>query len=87
MDGFSRFVKFYLLKSKTEGEVNMYMKQYIAWAERQRGSRINEVISRDYDTEDHDEGAEPVKQVLTDKGQKFCNGVMENCLREEPCLL
>ena len=37
MDGFSRYVKFYLLKSKTEGEVNMYMKHYIAWAERQRG--------------------------------------------------
>ncbi|CAH0519667.1 unnamed protein product [Peronospora belbahrii] len=49
--------------SKTEGEVNMCMMQYIAWEERQRGSQINEVISRDYDTEDHNEGAEPVEQV------------------------
>ncbi|CAH0522350.1 unnamed protein product [Peronospora belbahrii] len=38
---------------------------------RQRGSQINEVTYRDYDTEDHDEGAEPVKQVLTDKDQEF----------------
>lgn len=54
----------------------MYMKQYSAWAERQRGSRIDEVISRDCDTEDHNEGAELVKQVLTDKGQEYCNGVI-----------
>lgn len=30
MDGFSRFVTTYLLKSKTEGEVNGYLQQYIA---------------------------------------------------------
>ena len=56
----------------------MYMKHYIAWAEHQRGSRVNEVISRDCDTEDYGGGVEPVKQVLTDKGQEFCNGIMEN---------
>ncbi|GMF43837.1 unnamed protein product [Phytophthora fragariaefolia] len=43
MDGFSRYVKIFLLKSKAEGEVN------------------NKNL---------------VRQVLTDKGQEFCNGAM-----------
>ena len=36
------------------------------------------VISRDCDTEDYGGGVEPVKQVLTDNGQEFCNGIMKN---------
>ena len=37
MDGYSRFVKTYLLKAKDEIIVDARMKEYIAWAERQKG--------------------------------------------------
>ncbi|KAG6958235.1 hypothetical protein JG687_00009509 [Phytophthora cactorum] len=46
MDGYSRFVTTYLLKSRNEGEVNARMQEYIAWAERQHGRRINRVVTR-----------------------------------------
>ncbi|POM77591.1 Integrase catalytic core protein [Phytophthora palmivora] len=80
MDGFSRFVTTYLLKSKTEGEVNEYMKQYVAWAERQHGRRVDTVVTRQWCAETHDHDDEViglVKEVLTDKGKEFCNNTIE----------
>ncbi|GMF47884.1 unnamed protein product [Phytophthora fragariaefolia] len=77
MDGFSRYVKIFLLKSKAEGEVNKYMQEYIAWAERQHGTRVGTVITREWSEDDDCEASKNlVRQVLTDKGQEFCNGAM-----------
>ncbi|GMF51741.1 unnamed protein product [Phytophthora fragariaefolia] len=74
MDGYSRYVKIYLLKSKGDVEVNRYMQEYIAWAERQHGVNVAEVITRNWSNDDEDgTGGVLVKQVLTDKGQEFCN--------------
>ena len=36
MDGFGRYVTIYPLKSKTDGEVNDRMQDYIAWAKSRR---------------------------------------------------
>ncbi|OWY92783.1 LOW QUALITY PROTEIN: Integrase, catalytic core protein [Phytophthora megakarya] len=79
MDGFSRFVTTYLLKSKSEDEVNGYMKQYIAWAERQHGRRVDTVVTRRWNAEKESTRRKigPVKQVLTDKGAEFCNNSIE----------
>ncbi|KAG4045392.1 hypothetical protein PC123_g19205 [Phytophthora cactorum] len=81
MDGFSRFITTYMLKSKTEDEVNGLMKQYIAWAERQHGRRVDTVMTRRWCGESSDEDDEmigPVKQVLTDKGREFCNNAIKH---------
>ncbi|KAJ8546882.1 hypothetical protein ON010_g11353 [Phytophthora cinnamomi] len=83
MDGFSRFVTTYLLNSKTEDEVNGYMKQYIAWAERQHGRKVDTVVTRRWcaeeeSSDEQDEAIGPVKQVLTDKGAEFCNKTIEH---------
>ena len=53
MDGYSHYVRMYLLKSKTEGEVNGHMTDYINWAERQHDPDSRHLV----------------RQVLTDKGQ------------------
>ncbi|KAE9301123.1 hypothetical protein PF008_g22837 [Phytophthora fragariae] len=68
MDAFSRFVTTYLLKSRTEEEVNPRMQEYIAWAERQHGVRVGKVVTREVVVDDVD-GDGLVRQVLTDKGQ------------------
>ncbi|GMF35188.1 unnamed protein product [Phytophthora fragariaefolia] len=82
MDGYSRYVKIYLLKSKGEVEVNKYMQEYIACAERQHGVNVAEVITRNWSNDGEDgTGGVLVKQVLTDKGQEFCNGSMEKWYR------
>ena len=41
IDGYSRYVKVFMLKSKTEGEVNEHLKHYIKWAERQRAHELD----------------------------------------------
>ncbi|GMF61978.1 unnamed protein product [Phytophthora fragariaefolia] len=77
MDGFSRYVKILLLKSMAEGEVNKYMQEYIAWAERHHGTRVGTVITREWSEDDDCEASKNlVRQVLTDKDQDFCNGAM-----------
>ncbi|CAI5717219.1 unnamed protein product [Peronospora farinosa] len=81
MDGFSRYVKTYLLKSKTEGEVNQHIKNYIKWAERQHANGVDRIISREL-TEGNADQQCLVRQVLTDKGQEFCNGTMETWYTE-----
>ncbi|CAI5700998.1 unnamed protein product [Peronospora effusa] len=81
MDGFSRYVKTYLLKSKTEGEVNQHKKNYIKWAERQHANRFDRIISRELIEINVDHQC-LVRQVLTDKGQEFCNGTMETWYTE-----
>ncbi|KAK1928507.1 Retrovirus-related Pol polyprotein from transposon TNT 1-94 [Phytophthora citrophthora] len=65
MDGYSRFVKVYLLTSKEGPIVNKHLQKYILWAERQAGR-------------DGDGAAYKVKRVLTDKGGEFINRGMEN---------
>ncbi|OWZ03027.1 LOW QUALITY PROTEIN: hypothetical protein PHMEG_00025313 [Phytophthora megakarya] len=77
MDGYSRFVTTSLLKSRNEDEVNARMQEYIAWAERQHGRRVEKVVTRKIAGDGSEETSRPVKQVLTDKGQEFCNGTME----------
>ncbi|OWZ07469.1 LOW QUALITY PROTEIN: hypothetical protein PHMEG_00020136 [Phytophthora megakarya] len=52
MDGFSRFVKIYILKSKDERAVTQNMQQYIPWAEQQHGKRVAAVVSRQWNIED-----------------------------------
>ncbi|RMX62415.1 hypothetical protein DD238_008194 [Peronospora effusa] len=81
MDGFSRYVKTYLLKSKTEGEVNQHMKNYKKWAERQHANRVDRIISRELIEGNADQQC-LIRQVLTDKGQEFCNGTMETWYTE-----
>ena len=76
MDGYSRYVKAYFLKSKTESEVNQHMKNYITWAERQHYSQVNRVISR-YLIDNNSDRRFLVRQVLTDKGQEFFNRSIE----------
>ncbi|KAG6623897.1 Integrase catalytic core protein [Phytophthora cinnamomi] len=54
------------------------MKQYIAWAERQHGRKVDTVVTRRWcaeeeSSDEQDEAIGPVKQVLTDKGAEFCN--------------
>jgi len=56
MDGYSRFVTVHMIKSKSSGVVNNYLKEYVLWAERQAGRMIRQVITY------------TVKQVFTDKG-------------------
>ncbi|OWZ09602.1 Copia type Polyprotein [Phytophthora megakarya] len=79
MDGYSRFVKIYMLKSKNERDVNQSMQQYIAWAERQHGKRVEAVVTRQWNIED----TGLVKQVLTDKGKEFCNETMQRWYKEK----
>ncbi|KAE9224944.1 hypothetical protein PF004_g12068 [Phytophthora fragariae] len=87
MDAYSRFVTTYLLKSRTEEEVNPRMQEYIAWAERQHGVRISKVVTRELivDAEEGDtvDGDALVRRVLTDKGQEFCNGAMERWYKKK----
>ncbi|GMF53554.1 unnamed protein product, partial [Phytophthora fragariaefolia] len=84
MDGFSRYVKIFLLKSKAEGEVNKYMPEYIAWAERQHRTRVGTMITREWSEEDDCEASKNlVRQVLTVKGQEFCNGAMEKWYKKK----
>ena len=82
MDGFSRFVKVYFLRTKSEAEVNQCMRKYIAWAERQTGMKINHVIQREWINSESDVET-PVKQVLTDRGTEFCNREMEAWYEEK----
>ncbi|OWY90132.1 LOW QUALITY PROTEIN: Retroelement pol Polyprotein [Phytophthora megakarya] len=67
MDGYSRFVMTYLLKSRNKDEVNARMQEYIARAERQHGRRVEKVVTRKFAGDDTEETSRPVKQVLTDK--------------------
>ncbi|GMF25209.1 unnamed protein product [Phytophthora fragariaefolia] len=87
MDAYSRFVTTYLLKSRTEEEVNPRMQEYIAWAERQHGVRVGKVVTRELivDAEEGDtvDGDALVRRVLTDKGQEFCNGAMERWYKKK----
>ncbi|GMF48126.1 unnamed protein product [Phytophthora fragariaefolia] len=76
MDAYSRFMTTYLLKSRTEEEVNPRMQEYIAWAESQHGVRVGKVVTREVVVDDVD-GDGLVRQVLTDKGQEFCNVAIE----------
>ncbi|OWY93344.1 Integrase, catalytic core protein, partial [Phytophthora megakarya] len=82
MDGYSRYVKTCLLKTKGEREVNEHMMEYIAWAERQHGRRVDTVVTRQWNVDEELE-VEPVRQVLTDKGQEFCNGTIERWYRKK----
>lgn len=53
------------------------MQEYIAWTERQHGTRVGTVITREWSEDDDCEASKNlVRQVLTDKGQEFCNGAM-----------
>ncbi|POM64070.1 Transposon Polyprotein integrase [Phytophthora palmivora] len=67
MDGFSRFVKLHLLKSKSSSIVNKYIKEYVWWALRQAGRNKNNAVNVTY----------IVRQVLTDKGGEFVNTTMK----------
>ncbi|KAG6949403.1 hypothetical protein JG688_00014636 [Phytophthora aleatoria] len=46
MDAYSRYVTTYLLKTRTQDEVNARMQEYIAWAERQHGVIVGTLIVR-----------------------------------------
>lgn len=76
MDGFSRFITAYLLKSKESAVVNEHMKQYVLWAEQQAGRNVKMVIQCCHSA-DHGVVKYPVKQVLTDKGGEFVNQEMK----------
>ncbi|DAZ99489.1 TPA: hypothetical protein N0F65_001674 [Lagenidium giganteum] len=67
LDAFSKFVSVFLLKSKTQDEVNMHIQQYIRWAERQTCRVCVE----------GDEVTHRVKKTLTDRGTEFVNHASE----------
>ncbi|KAG3110199.1 hypothetical protein PI124_g14810 [Phytophthora idaei] len=46
MDAYSLYVTTYLLKTRTQDEVNACMQEYIAWAERQHGVVVGTLIVR-----------------------------------------
>ncbi|KAG1710020.1 hypothetical protein DVH05_017029 [Phytophthora capsici] len=66
MDGYARFVTTYLLTPRAEGEVNRFMQQYIAWAERQHRKRVETVVMREWNDEEPDNRL--VKQWYEQKG-------------------
>lgn len=75
MDGFTRYVTIHPLKSKTEGEVNNRMQNYVAWAQRQKHFHTcNAVLHIDVNRVDP---TTSVRQILTDKGAEFCDGTIE----------
>ncbi|KAG6944060.1 hypothetical protein JG687_00018076, partial [Phytophthora cactorum] len=55
MDGYSRYVKTYMFKSKTEDEVKKYMQEYIIWAERQHDRRVDTVVTREWSADENSE--------------------------------
>ena len=73
MDGYLPYVKTFMLKSKTEDEVNKHMRCYIKWTERQHGHEFDHTITRD-PNDTHVKKDYLMREVLTNKGQEFCNG-------------
>ncbi|KAG3063473.1 hypothetical protein PI124_g22537 [Phytophthora idaei] len=55
IDGYPRCVKTYMLKPKTEDEVKKYMQEYITWAERQHGRRVDAVVTREWSADENSE--------------------------------
>ncbi|POM70732.1 Hypothetical protein PHPALM_12790 [Phytophthora palmivora] len=67
MNGYSRFVKIHLLKSKVSGVVNNHIQEYTIWAERQAGRMVKKMYTKKHS----------VKQVFADKGGGIINDAME----------
>ncbi|DAZ93705.1 TPA: hypothetical protein N0F65_010200 [Lagenidium giganteum] len=67
IDVFTKFVFVFLLKSKTQDEVNMRIQQYIRWAERQT-CRVGV---------EGDDVTHQVKTILTDRDTEFVNHASE----------
>ncbi|POM81887.1 Integrase [Phytophthora palmivora] len=63
MDGFLRYTKTYLLKSKGELDVNKCTQEYLNWVERK-----HESVSKRQMIVDGSDDTALVKEVLTDKG-------------------
>ena len=55
--------------------MNQHIKNYIKWAERQHSIQVDRVNFRDLIDGDADQRC-LVRQVLTHKGEEFCNGTM-----------
>ncbi|OWZ17094.1 LOW QUALITY PROTEIN: Copia type Polyprotein [Phytophthora megakarya] len=68
-------------------EVNPRIQEYLAWAERQHGIRVDKEVTRELivDAEEGDavDSDALVRRVLTDKGQEFCNGAMERWYKKK----
>ena len=86
MDDYNRFAKTYLLRAKDELTVNVRMKEYIARVKSQRDRQDTEIDVNDADSRQNKHVSQ-VKQVLTDKGEEYCNDTIERWYRTKGIVL
>ncbi|DAZ95481.1 TPA: hypothetical protein N0F65_001961 [Lagenidium giganteum] len=68
--------RFMAVLSKDATTVNMHMKNYVLWAERQAGRNITKIVQRHFAIADN-QTAFPVRKILTDKDTEFVNSEID----------